>query len=746
DARGPTAPTQPRPWRSWPALGVLAALMAIAALWAGLPALRDWAGSPAAPPPPTRTPLPAATATPDAPAAAPAVAQADTETPTPTFTSIVNETATAIAGQAESHATLTAIAPHAQATATAMAAQASATMAAAAPELLPLVEQFGMHFVHVPAGTFVMGSSPNMGFDNERPSREVTLDTFWLGQTEVTNAQYGFFVEAGGYADETLWTPEGWRWRSASNIERPRFWNESEWNKPDHPVVGVSWYEAMAYAAWLARATALAVRLPTEAEWERAARGDDRRIYPWGNTLDGARLNYCDAKCENGWNDETIDDGYTHVAPVASYAAGASPYGALDMAGNVWEWVADWYDEEHYSKASAYNPTGPASGDVRVVRGGSWFHSARYVRAATRSGRYPQGRVHVVGFRVVASISEPITAIAEATTWTPTSTHTTTPTETPTAMPTLTGTATATHTPTHTRTPQPTATHTPRMTATPTPAPGERRTVGVADVIFAFVYVPAGTFTMGSPPGVGEDNEHPAHEVTLDAFWIGQTEVTNAQYRQFVWAGGYDDERLWTSEGWRWRNTENILEPSSWNDGNWNQPDHPVVGLSWYEATAYATWLARETGLAVRLPTETEWERAARGDDGRIYPWGDVFDGTRLNFCDVNCGSDLKDPSVDDGYALTAPVGNYPDGASPYGALDMAGNVREWVGDWYGSGYYVVSPARNPPGPARGEYRVARGGAGADDDHSVRAAIRYNAPPHFRHSKLGFRVVVSSGW
>jgi len=197
-----------------------------------------------------------------------------------------------------------------------------------------------------------------------------------------------------------------------------------------------------------------------------------------------------------------------------------------------------------------------------------------------------------------------------------------------------------------------------------------------------FVPVPGGTFRMGSPDGVGDDDEQPQHQVTVDDFWIGQTEVTNAQFRPFIEDGGYEDERWWTDAGWTWRNENNITAPSFWNDETRNGDNQPVVGVSWYEAVAYAHWLSNETGLAVRLPTEAEWERAARGDDGRIYPWGDQEPHAQLlNYS----GSDIDH---------TTAVGSYPDGASPYGALDMTGNVYEWTHSLYMEYPYVDDDGR----------------------------------------------------
>jgi formylglycine-generating enzyme required for sulfatase activity len=341
-------------------------------------------------------------------------------------------------------------------------------------------------------------------------------------------------------------------------------------------------------------------------------------------------------------------------------------------------------------------------------------------------------------------------AAAALMTETATSTVRETPTLAPTATdtPDLGATATAQHqaiativvatltaaaplptpTPTASPTRRPTNTPTPTPLATPTPAAGERRVVTVDGVEFAFVYVPAGTFMMGSPAGVGYDDERPAHEVTLAAYWIGQTEVTNAQYRRFVAAGGYTQETLWTPAGCQWRRENNITEPLYWDDTQWNGDNYPVVGVSWYEASAFATWLSQETGLTVRLPSEAEWERAARGEDGRTYPWGDESPSAQLLNYNGNLGR-------------TSAVGSYPDGVSPYGALDMAGNVWEWVDDWYNGGYYCVSPGENPLGPTSGTARVVRGGSWTSSSKAC-------APPTGSGTTLkdGTTIWVSGSW
>ena len=220
----------------------------------------------------------------------------------------------------------------------------------------------GMVMMYVPAGKFTMGW--NGGKPDEQPEHKVYLDAFWIDQTEVTVGQYHLCVDAGFCAHPKQAVHHV---RDGSEMRRSYYDNEDYY---DYPVIFVNWSQAKTYCEWAGR------RLPTEAEWEKAARGTDGRLYPWGDEEPNSNLlNY----------DGIVGD----TTRVGSYPAGVSPYGALDMAGNVWEWVQDWDDEDYYKESPKSNPQGPDSGLVFIERGGSFKKSERPVRSTYRHWYIP---------------------------------------------------------------------------------------------------------------------------------------------------------------------------------------------------------------------------------------------------------------------------------------------------------------------------------------------------------------------
>jgi formylglycine-generating enzyme required for sulfatase activity len=233
--------------------------------------------------------------------------------------------------------------------------------------------------VYVPEGEFAMGS--DLGDPDERPQRVVYLDSYEIDRYEVTNVQYRRFLRATGGDGPRRWPGRHLHLR----FERAPDWSGNRYPPGEayHPVVGVRWEEAAEYCAWVNK------RLPTEAEWEKAARGTDGRVYPWGDAWNAGRAN-------------TDDEGAHYTRAVGSYPSGASPYGALDMAGNIWEWVSDLYDRQYYSWAADRNPRGPSSGTgERILRGAAWDSSPDQARASYRNATHFFGPNFRVGFRCV---------------------------------------------------------------------------------------------------------------------------------------------------------------------------------------------------------------------------------------------------------------------------------------------------------------------------------------------------------
>jgi sulfatase modifying factor 1 len=217
----------------------------------------------------------------------------------------------------------------------------------------------------IPAGFFLMGSET--GQDNERPVRRVWLDEFSLAECQVTHAEYAQFLSATGHA-------------------QPPHWSDPNFSSPEQPVVAVSWFDAAAYCEWLSGATGHVYRLPTEAEWERAARGGiEQNEYPWGNGAPEALPNY---------------SGRWRTGPEPVGGAERNAYGLCDIGANVHEWCADWFSADYYGASPDRNPQGPATGTRRASRGGSWRHYTKVSRCAARSSIPPGFQYADYGFRV----------------------------------------------------------------------------------------------------------------------------------------------------------------------------------------------------------------------------------------------------------------------------------------------------------------------------------------------------------
>jgi formylglycine-generating enzyme required for sulfatase activity len=275
------------------------------------------------------------------------------------------------------------------------------------------------------------------------------------------------------------------------------------------------------------------------------------------------------------------------------------------------------------------------------------------------------------------------------------------------------------------------------------------------------VYVPGGTFPMGSDDDDMDyalqlcneyrddcqrswfESEQPVHEVTLDGFWLDQTEVTVTQFRQFVAETGYETDAEREGWSWAWTGTEWAqVDGADWYHPHGPDEDvqnsHPVVHVSWNDAMSYCEW------AGARLPTEAEWEYTARGSEGRIYPWGNTFDCSLGNFDDEMVLDDYVVSGGEgcDEYVWTAPVGSFSEGASWCDALDVAGNVSEWVADWYGD--YPTESQTNPTGTTDGDNKVLRGGSFHFSQNHLRAASRNDSPPSYRYDSLGFRCVTTA--
>ncbi len=612
------------------------------------------------------------------------------------------------------------------------------------PTVSSLTNSIGMTLKLIPSGHFLMGS-PETDPDalpEEKPAHMVEISAFYLGATEVTRGQFRRFISRTGYKTDAeklgkgglVWNDDRRDWK----LDPKATWQSPGFEQTDHhPVVEVSWNDAVAFCAWLSREECRTYRLPTEAEWEYACRagtttkyfsGDDpETLVKVGNVADAT------ARAKHPRWDWTIAgrDGYVYTAPVGSFQPNA--FGLHDTHGNVWEWCWDWYDEDSYKRPSAGDPSGGAKAGLHVQRGGSWEDAPRYYRSATRSRHGPQERFGHVGFRVART--EPVGL----------------------AMKTASASV-----------------NSPGGSQPPADArPGDSVTNSIG---MTFKLILPGEFFMGAPDDDkdAQGDQKPRHRVRITKpFYLGIHEVTQGQFGRFVDETGYltDPERHGKPrEAFNSKTKKTVLIPHE----TWRKPgftstnEMPVVAVSWNDAVAFAQWLSKKEGKTYRLPTEAEWEYACRAGTTTRFSSGDDFRGVVAagNLADGTLKQTYPGwvPAIAfrDGFVWTAPGGRFKPNA--WGLHDMHGNVSEFCADVYEADYYRVSPVDDPRGPDPASAhldrsgrvapphvrpvapadlnRVARGGSWDSDPRQVASAHRVSVAPHDGRSGRGFRLAL----
>lgn len=547
----------------------------------------------------------------------------------------------------------------------------------------------------IPAGNFAMGDAFAEGSAGELPVHTVNVSAFRMDKFEVTKALWdhvaawaatnGYDIAPSNANAKAVNHPAGdVSWEAAVKWCNAR--SEMEGLTPCYTVGGAMGTTVMrtGTAEPACNFAAGGYRLPTEAEWEKAARGGlIGRRFPWGDVITHGEANYFssttwsyDVSPTEQWHPSFAAGGYPYTGPVASFAP--NDYGLHDMAGNVWEWCWDWYSASYYASSPASDPRGPASGALRVYRGGGWSYAAPYCRTAIRYDGDPATlNFSRVGFRTVRSA------------------------------------------------------HPEDM-----------------------VLIPAGSFSMGDAFAESQSaDDVPVHTVSLSAFYLDKYEL-----RKGLW----DEVASWAAA-----NGYDIGVP----DAGGKAASHPAYDVTWYEAVKWCNARSEREGLApcytvggavmrtgtsepacdfavngYRLPTEAEWERAARGGlAGKRFPWGDTITHVEANYySDGTTAYDLN-PSTGPHPTYgtlptpyTAPVGSFA--ANAYGVHDMAGNVWEWCWDWFSSSYYASSPSANPQGPASGSHRAVRGGTWYIDADWSRVARRKAGAPYYGYDTfMGLR-------
>lgn len=661
-----------------------------------------------------------------------------------------------------------------------------------------ITDSIGQKLVLLPGGSFRMGSStadvrrvratwnaPDNLLDPETPAHTVELSMpFMIGKYGVTVGQFRQFVSETGY--KTIAEVQGWGWGYDSSKKHWMKKNGLTWINPgykvfdDYPVTMVCHEDAESFCRWMTKREGRKYSLPTEAQWEYAARGGkDDQTFPWGNDYpDGKKMNFADRSSDLPWADRSVIDFHGFPSPVGNYEPNG--FKLYDMAGNTWQWCSDYFDAKQYKNrgnGQPIDPSGPRSGKTRVVRGGSWAFDACEARSAFRFGLDPKLCVDVCGFRVVRTLEsgdrplqgsdrgmEPITPLTD---------------EKVTSLFEKVREMVESGKRLQARN------FLNKISDERTGQDGCIRDAAgfVRNVLGNFIdqsasrnvelfsnslgmkmiRIPEGSFVMGSSEAdiawamnvlaagqpVSLENEYPFHKVRISLpFFIAETPVTVQQFKAFVDETGYvtDAEEENGGEVFDVRNNRFVKKDgSSWRNPGWQtEPNQPVTMITYYDAVAFCEWLTAKERMPYKLPTEAQWEYAARGGIPMAqFPWGDeLVDGKRANYADSSTEFEWRDRDSDDGNKFVATVGNYePNG---YGLYDMAGNVIEWVRDYYVEDYYRFSPEIDPEGPGQGENRVMKGGDWTSGPVSLRCAFRGWARPDLALYNGGFRVIVDA--
>ena len=665
-------------------------------------------------------------------------------------------------------------------------------------------------FVEIPPGSFSMGD--NLDGESDAPVRTASVSGVSMETTLVTESQWSGVKAWGashGYTDLALGS-------GADGLGHSK--------GAAYPVVNVSWYDVVkwcnarseqdgltpcytlsgstyrtgASGAVVCALRASGYRVPTEAEWEKAARGGlSGKRFPWGDLIDRSHANYSvymvsgtnyypyDLGTPSGYDPVNLTGNEPYTSPVGSFPVNG--YGLYDIAGNVWEWCGDWYG--NYGSGTLTDPAGPASGSYRVLRGGNWDNNANGSRVACRGYNDPATNYDSGGFRCVRSIAD-VTGPAVSIRFPANGTV-------KTGWPFLVGgfasdngrgdngiwsitvngvkangSASATGTAQWTANVYPLyGSNTITVVATDGSNNSTQTSISVTYappvVTGSLVLIPTGSFSMGNAFGDGSSDELPGHTVSVSAFSIESTLVTQSQWtmvHDWGLSHGYTD-----------------LELGSADDGEANaNPAYPEVNVAWYDVVKWCNARSEQEGLTpcytvsgstyrvgtsdavvcnwnasgYRLPTEAEWEKAARGGlSGRRFPWGDTIDRKYANYYvdSVNGTNaytyDLGTPGgADPKYSTmtyepyTSPVGSYL--ANGYGLSDMAGNANEWCWDWYGSyGSGVVSDPTGPTSGGQNNARILRGGDWSSSARFARVSSRISDDPAIADLTYGFRCV-----